>query len=78
MTYITDSVRDAFLILPYDLEAVRRQASERARLRKAGKTPPYFDSQIAAIAATNQLILVTRNTEDFQSFQGLALESWFL
>ena len=77
-TYITESVRDTFVIFPYDLEAARWHASERARLRKIGKTPPYFDSQIAAIAAANQLILVTRNTKDFESFQGLELENWFL
>ncbi len=77
-TYIAESVKNSLLIFPYDLEAARWHAFERARLSKVGKTPPYFDSQIAAIAAVNQLVLVTRNTKDFESFQGLELENWFL
>jgi len=33
--------------------------------------------QIAAIASTNQLILVTRNTQDFINFGDLTIENWF-
>ncbi len=39
-----------------------------------GKTPAFVDGQIAAIAYTNQLILVTNNVSDFQ---GLQIENWF-
>jgi len=42
-----------------------------------GQTPPYVDGQIAAIAAVNQLVLVTRNITDFENFQDLQLENWF-
>ncbi|MGK7882028.1 MAG: hypothetical protein AB4060_18295 [Crocosphaera sp.] len=42
-----------------------------------GKTPAFVDGQIAAIAYTNQLILVTNNVSDFQDFQGLQIENWF-
>jgi tRNA(fMet)-specific endonuclease VapC len=33
--------------------------------------------QIAAIAATRGLVLVTRNTSDFEMFDGLQLLNWF-
>jgi tRNA(fMet)-specific endonuclease VapC len=46
-------------------------------LRQAGRPPSYPDSQIAAIAAVNDLVLVTRNVDDFEGFTGLRLENWF-
>jgi tRNA(fMet)-specific endonuclease VapC len=52
-------------------------AGERARLLKRGMTPPYRDAQIAAVAATQDLTLVTRNTEDYKTFRGLRMENWF-
>lgn len=76
--YIYQSIEAALPILSYCETAASWHAEERARLRNLGNTPPYADGQIAAIAATNQLVLVTRNTKDFQSFQGLDLENWFL
>ena len=43
----------------------------------SGLTPAFADGQIAAIASTNQLILVTRNTKDFINFGDLTIENWF-
>ncbi len=37
----------------------------------------YFGRIIAAVAATQDLILVTRNLADFEGYEGLAIESWF-
>ncbi|EKV02025.1 putative nucleic acid-binding protein [Leptolyngbya sp. PCC 7375] len=76
-TYMQQSVDGVLEILPYDDTAARWHAIERTRLMQAGKTPPYVDGQIAAIAATNNLILVTRNTDDFQYFQDLQIANWF-
>ena len=64
-------------ILPYDKNAARWLARERHRLISAGKTPAKEDSEIAAIAKTNNLILVSRNTTDFELFEGLIIENWF-
>ena len=64
-------------ILAFDSNAAAWQAEQRARLRRAGKTPSYADSQIAAIAAVNDLVLVTRNTGDFKEFKGLPVTNWF-
>lgn len=61
-------------ILPYDERAAQWHAEERARLYQ--KTPPFIDGQIAAVAAVNELILVTNNLADFKSFRGVKLEDW--
>jgi tRNA(fMet)-specific endonuclease VapC len=66
----------AMPIFPYCIEAAKWHANERARLTNQGKTPSYSDSQIAAIAAVNRLILVTRNIADYENFQGITLENW--
>lgn len=63
--------------LPYDQAAAEWHANERMRLIQLGRTPSYPDSQIAAIAAANNLILVTRNTPDYADFTGLTIENWF-
>ncbi len=64
-------------ILPYEKTAAEWFAQERARLTQTGRPPSYPDRQIAAIAATNNLILVTRNMADFADFAELTLENWF-
>jgi len=64
-------------ILAYNYEAGIWHATERARLRKVGIIPPFIDGQIAAIAAVNNLILVTRNLDDFKFFNDLEIENWF-
>jgi tRNA(fMet)-specific endonuclease VapC len=63
-------------ILPYDERAAEWHAKERARLTVLGQIPSFVDGQIAAVAKVNGLILVTRNTPDFEKFSGLKLENW--
>ena len=63
-------------ILPFDQRAAEWHASERARLGGIGLTPPFVDSQIAAVAFVNDLTLVTANTADFSNFDGLRVEDW--
>lgn len=75
--YLIDVVAPTMEILDYDEEAAAWHARERARLQLLGRTVPFADAQIAAIAATRGLILVTRNVEDFSGFEGLELEDWF-
>ena len=64
-------------ILAYDEAAAVWHVRERARLTALGRSPAYADGQIAAIAATSNLTLVTRNVADFADFAGLSLENWF-
>jgi tRNA(fMet)-specific endonuclease VapC len=65
-------------VLDYDLNAAKWHAQERARLSKIGKTPAFIDGQIASIAFCNDLILVTNNVADFQDFEDLIIENWFV
>jgi tRNA(fMet)-specific endonuclease VapC len=64
-------------ILPYDIVAADWHARERSRLVALGRTPPFANGQIAAVAAVNGIVLVTRNVADFTPFQGLMIENWF-
>ena len=65
-------------ILSYDPEAAQWHAEERARLSKVGKTTAFADGQIASIAYSNNLVLVTNNVSDFHFFDGLRTENWFV
>jgi tRNA(fMet)-specific endonuclease VapC len=65
-------------LFDYDLKAAKYHAEERARLAKIGKTPAFADGQIAAITVTNNLILVTNNVSDFENFNQLIIENWFI
>lgn len=62
--------------LSYDERAAVWHAEERVRLEKIGKTPPFIDGQIAAVALTNGLPVVTANPKDFKIFKGLAVLNW--
>jgi len=64
-------------VAPFDESAADWMASERARLLKRGSTPPYRDAQIAAVAGSRGLVLVTRNVADFKGFRGLKIQNWF-
>lgn len=74
--YLEDVVAVSFPILDYDQRAVDWHALERARLVAAGRTPPFVDGQIAAIARVHELILVTSNKADFTGFKGLQVKTW--
>jgi tRNA(fMet)-specific endonuclease VapC len=74
--YLNDVVLKLFTILPYDAPAARWHGDERARLESVGKSAPFVDGQIAAIAAVNELVLVTANVKDFARFKDLKVENW--
>ena len=74
--YLNDVVVPSLPVLPYGARATSWHASERARLTKIGKTPAFVDGQIAAIAAVNDLTLVTANISDYTNFRGLRIENW--
>jgi tRNA(fMet)-specific endonuclease VapC len=74
--HLAEAVISRLPILEYDRTAAEWHARERARLVRLGRTPPFIDGQIAAIAATNGLTLITKNLRDFQHFQGLTVEDW--
>lgn len=74
--YLQDVVRSSFPVLPYDDTAAEWHGKVRARLEEGGRTPPFVDGQIAAIAHTRGLVLVTTNTRDFRPFPDLETADW--
>ena len=64
-------------ILEYGSRAADWHATERARLSGQGISTAFADGQVAAVAATSGLVLVTRNTRDFAMFSGLEVEDWW-
>lgn len=64
-------------ILPYDSQAARIHAEIRIEAQKNGQSLSFADGQIVAIAMSQGLSLVTRNTKDFESIAGIRLINWF-
>lgn len=78
-SFLIDYVKPSFNIIPYDDHAAFVNASITQKLIPAGFPTPILDTQIASIAIANNLILVTKNTKDFQIFKdkcNLMLEDW--
>lgn len=77
---LVDDIQSQYEIINYDNHAALIQAEIRARLKEKGISIDFPDSQIAAIAISNGMILVTRNTKLFEPIQevsALLLENWF-
>ena len=80
LQHCMDSFEEVFEVVPYDKFSAQICGEIQAIAEKDGKTLPYYDSQIAATAISNGMILVTRNLSDFdfvkeKSF--LRVEDWF-
>lgn len=78
--FVNDYVRTIYPILPYDEHCATLQADIFARMLKNGTPVSTSDAQIAATALANNLIIVTRNTKDFEPIQkefSLCVENWF-
>lgn len=74
--YIEDVVGATFPILPYEETAAAWHARERVRLERLGTPSPYVDGQIASIAQTNDLVLVTANLRHFTGYEDLEVQNW--
>ena len=82
-TYIEECLveyKEEFEIIPYDDFAAGICGQLLGKCPKEGKSLPYYDTQIAATAIANGMVLVTHNTTDFaeaaeRSF--LRVEDWF-
>ncbi|MBO4859595.1 MAG: type II toxin-antitoxin system VapC family toxin [Treponema sp.] len=71
---------EAFEIIPYDKFSAQICGEIQAKAEKDGKTLPFYDSQIAATAIANGMVLVTHNLTDFEPMEKLAflyVEDWF-
>lgn len=74
--YLQSVVHERLPVLPYDAAAADWHAGERARLEATGRSLPFVDGQIAAIAATRDLVLVTANRRHFTGLRELEVADW--
>ena len=75
--YIQFVVAPNYPILSYDTEVARLHGELRSYLQQKGNLRPILDFQIASIALSHDLTLVTRNVDDFQGIPNLRIENWF-
>lgn len=73
---LIDRAEATMPILPYDDAAARWHATERHRRDRSGRRLPFADGQIAAVAATRGLVVVTHNAADFKDLAGVVVEDW--
>jgi len=64
--------------MPFDRKAIDNFALIKAELKKQGKLIDDFDIFIAAIALSNEMILVTNNEKHFERIPNLTIENWLL
>ncbi|MGH3447598.1 MAG: type II toxin-antitoxin system VapC family toxin [Nocardioidaceae bacterium] len=64
------------VILPFDARAARRYAGIVASRESAGRPIATADAQIAAICASREAMLATRNTGDFEATGISMLNPW--
>jgi tRNA(fMet)-specific endonuclease VapC len=65
-----------FISLPFDDSAAEIYSQIRANLEKGGTPIGPYDLQIAAIAISNELTLVSHNLREFSRVQNLSLDDW--
>ena len=64
-------------VLPFDSGAAVEYGKICADLRKKGTPIGTMDMLIAAHARSENLIVVTHNTREFERIEGLQLEDWY-
>ncbi len=67
-----------FVSLPFDDQAAEACGRIRSQLEQAGTPIGPYDLQIAAIAISNRLSLITHNVREFSRIEGLQWEDWDL
>ena len=74
------NIREFFEIIPYDSFAAQICGELQARCAKNGKPLARYDSQIAATAIANGMVLITHNTADYEDLcenSMLKVEDWW-
>jgi tRNA(fMet)-specific endonuclease VapC len=78
--YLHEVIRSSMPVLPHHTTAAQWHGWARATLKKKGFSTPYANGQIAAIAATENLVVVKQNVSDLEPFatleDGIRLGNW--
>lgn len=75
-----ENLRRNIEIIPYDSHSAEICGNFFGTFENKGRPLPYSDSQIAATAISNGMVLVTHNIEDFAPMAEknyLQMEDWF-
>jgi len=65
-------------ILSFDFSAAKKYGEIRSFLEKQGTPLSHADLQIASIALSMNMALITGNLKHFQRVPGLAVENWLI
>ncbi len=65
-------------IVDFTAESAKQAALIRHQLQQKGTPIGAYDIQIAAIALSENMTLLTNNTREFERVQGLKLENWVI
>lgn len=63
-------------VVDFTIEAAKKAAVIRSTLQKQGTPIGVYDIQIAAIALSLNMTLLTNNLREFERVNGLKLENW--
>ena len=80
MDFYLNTVQGMYEYVDFDIHAASIYSDIKSRLERDGKVPPELDLQIASIAIANNLVLITRNVQDFTEIadhSALMIENWF-
>ncbi len=80
LNFFIESVQKMYEIVPFDASCASIYSDILQRLKENDTPAPKLDMLIAASAIANNLILVTRNTADFEPIakvSNLMMENWF-
>ena len=78
--FLFNRIQPYFEIMPFDQNCAWIYTDLKVRLEERGTPMPDADLRIASTAISNGMILVTRNTKDFEVLSDcstLALMNWF-
>jgi len=72
---VVDNFAKKIEIIPI-LSSLKVYGKEKARLKSIGKTIGDLDLFIGSTAIVNNMIMVTRNTREFERIDGISIENW--
>lgn len=74
--YLVETIEPRVPVIEYDAASAIQHAEIRLALERSGISIPMADAQIAAIALTRNLTLVTLDRAHFGTIPGLRVENW--
>ncbi len=72
---VIEDFAETITIIPI-LDSLRMYGKEKARLKTKGTIISDLDLFIGATAIVNNMILVTRNTKEFERLESIRIENW--